>query len=190
MLIVNPTGDCGIAEYSGFAGCHGFCDVGYWVRQELWVRLESSLDFRGRVGWQLLQVGSNWESLSCSRIRGIVSFIRLTRRTTISAKRSASSTSNLYMVASHKTLPHSDVRSRTLPTVYCVEDGEIESGHVSRKITLPKPLLWTTRWLAVEGAQPLISENPPAIPKTRKHPLFSSHSPASLRHPPSRLSPP
>ena len=46
-----------------------------------------------------------------------------------------------------------------------MEDEEIDFDRVLReeKITLPKPVSWTAHWLAVEGVQPLISENPPAI---------------------------
>ena len=57
-----------------------------------------------------------------------------------------------------------------LPTagpVYFVEDEEIDFDRVLReeKITLPKGVNWTAHWLAVEGVQPLIPENPPAIPR-------------------------
>ena len=52
-------------------------------------------------------------------------------------------------------------------TVYFVEDEEIDFDRVLReeKIPLPKPANWTAHWLAVEGVQPLIPENPPAIPR-------------------------
>jgi transcription initiation factor TFIID subunit 6 len=51
--------------------------------------------------------------------------------------------------------------------VYFVEDEEIEFDRVLRedKISLPRPTNWTAHWLAVEGVQPLIPENPPAIPR-------------------------
>ncbi|KAG6817883.1 hypothetical protein H0H87_001715 [Tephrocybe sp. NHM501043] len=51
--------------------------------------------------------------------------------------------------------------------VYFVEDEEIDFDRVLReeKITLPKGVSWTAHWLAVEGVQPLIPENPPAIPR-------------------------
>ncbi|KAJ7703078.1 TAF-domain-containing protein [Mycena rosella] len=51
--------------------------------------------------------------------------------------------------------------------VYFVEDEEIDFDRVLReeKITLPKGVSWTAHWLAIEGVQPLIPENPPAIPK-------------------------
>ncbi|KAF8648479.1 hypothetical protein AX16_006260 [Volvariella volvacea WC 439] len=52
-------------------------------------------------------------------------------------------------------------------SVYFVEDEEIDFDRVFReeKIALPKGVNWTAHWLAVEGVQPLIPENPPAIPK-------------------------
>ncbi|KAG6885598.1 hypothetical protein C0993_012345 [Termitomyces sp. T159_Od127] len=51
--------------------------------------------------------------------------------------------------------------------VYFVEDEEIDFDRVLReeKITLPKGVSWTAHWLAVEGVQPLVPENPPAIPR-------------------------
>ena len=51
--------------------------------------------------------------------------------------------------------------------VYFVEDEEIDFDRVLReeKIVLPKGVSWTAHWLAVEGVQPLIPENPPAIPR-------------------------
>ncbi|TFK52343.1 TAF-domain-containing protein [Heliocybe sulcata] len=52
-------------------------------------------------------------------------------------------------------------------TVYFVEDEEIDFERVIReeKLTLPKPVSWHAHWLAVEGVQPRIPENPPAIPR-------------------------
>ncbi|EPT05360.1 hypothetical protein FOMPIDRAFT_1111798 [Fomitopsis schrenkii] len=51
--------------------------------------------------------------------------------------------------------------------IYFVEDEEIDFDRVLReeKITLPNGPRWAAHWLAVEGVQPLIPENPPAIPK-------------------------
>jgi transcription initiation factor TFIID subunit 6 len=51
--------------------------------------------------------------------------------------------------------------------VYFVEDEEIDFDRVVReeKVFLPKPVSYTAHWLAVEGVQPLIPENPPAVPK-------------------------
>lgn len=67
-------------------------------------------------------------------------------------------------------------------TVYFVEDEEIDFDRVLReeKIPLPKPVNWTAHWLAVEGVQPLIPENPPAIPRDNE-PDFAS---AKLTTPP------
>ncbi|KAF4617682.1 hypothetical protein D9613_006266 [Agrocybe pediades] len=51
--------------------------------------------------------------------------------------------------------------------VYFPEDEEIDFDRVLReeKIALPKGPSWTAHWLAVEGVQPLIPENPPAVPR-------------------------
>jgi transcription initiation factor TFIID subunit 6 len=51
--------------------------------------------------------------------------------------------------------------------VFFVEDEEVDFDRVLRedKISLPRPTRWTAHWLAVEGVQPLIPENPPAIPR-------------------------
>lgn len=51
--------------------------------------------------------------------------------------------------------------------VYFVEDEEIDFERVSReeKVMLPKGVSWTAHWLAVEGVQPMIPENPPAVPR-------------------------
>lgn len=58
-------------------------------------------------------------------------------------------------------------QATTAGTVYYVEDEEIDFDRVLReeKIPLPKPANWTAHWLAVEGVQPLIPENPPALPR-------------------------
>lgn len=57
-------------------------------------------------------------------------------------------------------------------TLYFIEDEEIDFDRVLReeKITLPKQVSWTAHWLAVEGVQPSIPENPPAIPKETEEP--------------------
>ncbi|KAF8625975.1 hypothetical protein AX17_006699 [Amanita inopinata Kibby_2008] len=61
-------------------------------------------------------------------------------------------------------------------TVSFVEDEEIDFDRVLReeKITLPKGVSWTAHWLAVEGVQPLIPENPPAIPRESDQPQTES----------------
>ncbi|KZS90399.1 TAF-domain-containing protein [Sistotremastrum niveocremeum HHB9708] len=49
--------------------------------------------------------------------------------------------------------------------VYFVEDEEIDFDRILRedKVFLPKGVTYTAHWLAVEGVQPLIPENPPAV---------------------------
>lgn len=60
--------------------------------------------------------------------------------------------------------------------VYFVEDEEIDFERVMReeKVILPKGVSWTAHWLAVEGVQPLIPENPPAVP--REEPAMSGET--------------
>ncbi|KAL5501357.1 TAF6 [Sanghuangporus vaninii] len=78
----------------------------------------------------------------------------------------------------------------TAPTagpVYFVEDEEIDFDRVMReeKIPLPKPTNWTAHWLAVEGVQPLIPENPAAIPRESDQPPdLASAKLAALSSPP------
>lgn len=52
--------------------------------------------------------------------------------------------------------------------IYFIEDDELDLDKVLKeeKVLLPKAVSWTAHWLAVEGVQPLIPENPPSIPKT------------------------
>ncbi|KAJ3539121.1 hypothetical protein NM688_g6413 [Phlebia brevispora] len=80
-----------------------------------------------------------------------------------------------YTVTSHITHRPSDAlppypHMQGAGTVYFVEDEEIDFDRVIRedKIALPKGPRWTAHWLAVEGVQPLIPENPPAIPKEQE----------------------
>ncbi|KAI0265307.1 TATA box binding protein associated factor-domain-containing protein [Gloeopeniophorella convolvens] len=55
----------------------------------------------------------------------------------------------------------------TVGPVYFVEDEEVDFERVLReeKLALPASVRWTAHWLAVEGVQPLIPENPPAVPR-------------------------
>src|SRR5689334_7234195 len=52
-------------------------------------------------------------------------------------------------------------------SVYFVEDEEIEFDRVLReeKVSMPRGVRWGAHWLAVEGVQPRVPENPPAVPK-------------------------
>ncbi|KAG8805950.1 hypothetical protein FRC17_005256 [Serendipita sp. 399] len=56
--------------------------------------------------------------------------------------------------------------SKVAAPVYFVEDEEIDFDKVLRdeKVVLPKLVNWQAHWLAVEGIQPLIAENPPKPP--------------------------
>ncbi|KAA1475677.1 TAF-domain-containing protein [Dentipellis sp. KUC8613] len=64
-----------------------------------------------------------------------------------------------------RALPYSQLPSAG--TVYFIEDEEIDFDRVLKeeKLTMPSGVRWTAHWLAVEGVQPLIPENPPAVPQ-------------------------
>ncbi|KZV71978.1 TAF-domain-containing protein [Peniophora sp. CONT] len=78
----------------------------------------------------------------------------------------------LYGHSSHSTptfrraLPFSQMPSAG--TVFFIEDEEIDFDRVLKeeKLPLPSGVRWTAHWLAVEGVQPLIPENPPAVPRS------------------------
>lgn len=64
-----------------------------------------------------------------------------------------------------RSLPYQQLASAG--PVYFVEDEEVDFERVLReeKLVLPPSVRWTAHWLAVEGVQPLIPENPPAVPR-------------------------
>jgi transcription initiation factor TFIID subunit 6 len=64
-----------------------------------------------------------------------------------------------------RSLPYAQAASAG--PVYFVEDEEVDFERVLReeKLVLPPSVRWTAHWLAVEGVQPLIPENPPAVPR-------------------------
>jgi transcription initiation factor TFIID subunit 6 len=99
----------------------------------------------------------------------MVAEVSLPRQTLI--KLSGFLISNLFMAIFH-TIPLPSVglslsQLQSAGSVFFVEDEEIDFDRVLRedKIALPKGVSWTAHWLAVEGVQPLIPENPPAIPR-------------------------
>jgi len=61
--------------------------------------------------------------------------------------------------------PRLQVQTSTKPFEFWTSRPFMVIIHTIKKITLPKGVSWTAHWLVVEGVQPLIPENPPAIPK-------------------------
>ncbi|OBZ68864.1 Transcription initiation factor TFIID subunit 6 [Grifola frondosa] len=131
------------------------------------------------------RVMSNTEYTKWSRCEA-ARFMRHARRTTMTTSDidQALRVLNIEPIYGHS--PHNPPTfRRALPfpqlqsagSVYFVEDEEIEFDRVLReeKITMPKGVNWTAHWLAVEGVQPLIPENPPSIPRA------TDQEPAALR---------
>lgn len=108
-------------------------------------------------------------------------FMRHARRTTLTTADIdlALRTFNIESLYGHTAHTPSTFR-RALPfphsasagTVYFVEDDEIDFDKVLKeeKIVIPKGVNWTAHWLAVEGVQPLVPENPPAVPREEAGP--------------------
>ncbi|PCH39838.1 TAF-domain-containing protein [Wolfiporia cocos MD-104 SS10] len=102
-------------------------------------------------------------------------FMRHARRTTMTTSDIDQALRVLNIEPLYGHSPHNPPTFRRAPphpqsgagTVYFIEDEEIDFDRVLReeKIAIPKGPHWTAHWLAVEGVQPLIPENPPAIPK-------------------------
>lgn len=103
-------------------------------------------------------------------------FMRHARRTTLTTGDIDLALRTLNIEPLYGHTPHASTTfRRALPfpnmpsagTVYFVEDEEIDFDKVLReeKIIVPKGVNWTAHWLAVEGVQPLVPENPPAIPR-------------------------
>lgn len=127
-------------------------------------------------------------------------FMRHARRTTLTTADIDQALRVLNIEPLYGHFPHNPPTFRKAPpfpqlqsagTVYYVEDEEVDFDRVIReeKITLPKGVNWTAHWLAVEGVQPLIPENPPAIPKeTDPDPSAAKASGSPLR--PSSIFPP
>ncbi|EJD50470.1 TAF-domain-containing protein [Auricularia subglabra TFB-10046 SS5] len=97
-------------------------------------------------------------------------FMRHSRRTTLTTGDidQALRVLNIEPLYGHNTHTHPPFRRAHVMVpgqapVYFVEDTEIDFDKVlhEEKVFLPKPVTWTAHWLAVEGVQPMIPENPP-----------------------------
>ncbi|KAF9046804.1 TAF-domain-containing protein [Hymenopellis radicata] len=103
-------------------------------------------------------------------------FMRHGRRTTITTADIDQAFRVLNIEPLYGHTPHNPPTFRRAPpfsnmpsagSVYFVEDEEIDFDRILReeKISMLPGVNWTAHWLAVEGVQPLIPENPPAIPR-------------------------
>ncbi|KAI6122507.1 TATA box binding protein associated factor-domain-containing protein [Pisolithus croceorrhizus] len=114
-------------------------------------------------------------------------FMRHARRTTLTTGDIDLALRTLNIEPLYGHTPHASTTfRRALPfpnmpsagTVYFVEDEEIDFDKVLReeKIIIPKGVNWTAHWLAVEGVQPLVPENPPGRSSRRRrlHPWLST----------------
>jgi len=81
----------------------------------------------------------------------------------------------LYGHFSHMNTTFRRVVPQGAPPVYFVEDEEVDFDKVIKeeKIVLPKVVSWHAHWLAVEGVQPLVPENPPRPPVIGEQRLHS-----------------
>ncbi|KZV88778.1 TAF-domain-containing protein [Exidia glandulosa HHB12029] len=99
-----------------------------------------------------------------------VRFMRHARRTTLTTGDidQALRVLNIEPLYGHTSHSHPPFRRANVmvpgqAAVYFVEDTEIDFDKVlhEEKVFLPKPVSWKAHWLAVEGVQPMIPENPP-----------------------------
>ena len=139
---------------------------------------------------QVIEVGSElWpRALLMSVLQEAARYMRHARRTVLTTADIDLALRTLNIEPLYGHTPHApSTFRRALPfphlasagPVYFVEDEEIDFDRVMRedKITVPRGVNWTAHWLAVEGVQPLVPENPPAVPREEPAPAGADGKP-------------